>query len=190
MASLDWVSPTVDCVIINLRGTNGSGKSTVARAFPGEGVTLAPFSTPKGKLRHVVGNYSKEFDLIVVGPYRTECGGCDAIGTQDQVCESVASAAGLAEHVLFEGVIVSTLFERYRKLSLRLGGMVWAYLDTPVELCLARIAARNGGKPIKEELVRDKVRSIESTRRKALAAGERVEIVDHTRAIEVVKGWL
>lgn len=177
-------------MIINLRGTNGSGKSTVARAFPGEEIALVAFETKVGKLRHVIGTYSREHDLLVVGSYRTECGGCDGIPTQDLVCTAVTEAVDLAKHVLFEGVIVSTIYERYQKLSLRLRGMTWAYLDTPIELCLARIAARNGDKPIKEELVRNKVGAIESTQRRALVAGERVEIVDHTRAVEMVKGWL
>ncbi len=194
-------------MIINLRGTNGSGKSTVARGLL-EGletreVELAPYLTPGGVPRVVAGLYAPARDLIVVGPYRTACGGCDAIKTQDLVKESVRRAAALACHVFFEGVIISTLYSGYRALSdeLRAAGhhYTWAYLDTPLEVCLARIQARNGGKPIKENLVSDKMRSIQATFDKAHAAcydfnnpneREDVLLVDHTEAIDQVRELL
>lgn len=168
--------------IINLRGCNGSGKSTAARALLAAGaseIELAPYTTPRGQRRAVLGYYVPALDLVVVGPYRTECGGCDAVKTQDLVCDSVRLAAGHASNVFFEGVIVSTLFSRYLSLSEEVGGMTWAYLDTPIEVCLERIQRRNGGSPIKEDLVRDKVKSVAATRTKAIAAGERILDVSH-----------
>jgi hypothetical protein len=172
-----------DVTILNLRGCNGSGKSTIARAlFQGEDyheIDLAPYHTPKGALRHVAGYLVPSRSLVVVGPYRTDCGGCDAVKTQDLVCESVRMAAVRAPNVFFEGVIVSTIFQRYYALSRELGGMVWAYLDTPLEVCLARIQARNGGKEIKEYKVAEKLPMIGSTRRRANAARERVETVSY-----------
>lgn len=177
--------------IVNLRGTNGSGKSTVARKLFSSGagakeIDLAPYYTPKGQKRYVIGYEVPENDLIVVGSYRTECGGCDAIKTQDLVCEAVRHASGLAAHVFFEGVIVSTLFSRYMNLSKELGGLVWAYMDTPLDVCLERISRRNGGKAIKTELVANKLRSINNTRLKASLARERVADIDHERAVEQV----
>ncbi len=65
--------------------------------------------------------------------------------------------------------------------------MVWAYLDTPIEVCLARIQARNGGKPIKEDLVRDKIKSIEATRYKAKAVDERTVVIPYLSAVETVE---
>ncbi len=192
--------------IVNLRGTNGSGKSTVAFALI-EGareIALAPYQTPKGAQRFVAGYHNPALDLIVVGPYRTQCGGCDGIATQALIKESVKLAARRAQHVFFEGVIVSTLYSGYRVLSdeLRAEGhhYSWLYLDTPLEVCLARIQTRNGGKPIKEDLVADKIKSIASTFNKAHAAcyafdessGRREDVlmIDHTDAVDVVKELL
>ena len=182
-------------MILNLRGPNGSGKSTVARALLAAGeapIPLAPYVTPRGAERRVLGARVASLDLIVVGPYRTDCGGCDAIKTQELVCESVRLAARQAKHVFFEGVIVSTLFSRYLTLSREhpRAPFLWAYLDTPLDLCLARIQTRNGGKPIKTELVADKVRSIERTRQKALAAGEHTLVVPHRVAAAAVMEML
>lgn len=177
--------------IVNLRGTNGSGKSTVARALLGpehlrQPAILAPYRTPKGAQRYVQGTLNPELDLIVVGPYRTDCGGCDAIKTQDLVKESVRIAATLARNVLFEGIIISTLYSGWATFA-ESTPFTWAYLDTPVELCLARIQERNGGKPIKENLVRDKHAAIERTRLKAVSAGHPTALIDHRRAAEQVR---
>jgi cytidylate kinase len=170
--------------IVNLRGCNGSGKSTIARAlFQGEDyheVDLAPYHTPNGAPRNVRGYWVPSRSLIVVGPYTTDCGGCDAVKTQDLVCESIRMAAVRARNVFFEGVIVSTIYHRYHALSQELGGMVWAYLDTPLEVCLARIQVRNGGKEIKEHRVAEKVSSIIRTRERAEVAGERTVCVPYS----------
>ena len=197
-------------MIINLRGTNGSGKSTVARDLierqmkldrvPGEHpisgryltVLLDATKVNTGGPRHVVGYHLPEFDLCVVGRYETDCGGCDGIKTQDLIYAAVTAAAKRYRNVLFEGVIVSTIFERYLTLSRALvrskaGPFVWAYLDTPGELCLRRIQARNGGKPIKEELVLNKLASIARTREKAGAEGDQwVTTIRHKKALEDV----
>lgn len=189
-------------MILNLRGTNGSGKSTVALALLNEyradkpSLPLAMYTTPKGAERYVEGYHIKKLDLIIVGAYKTACGGCDGIKTQDLICSAVRAAFSDANNVFFEGVIVSTLFSRYHALARELGSkspqgrFCWAYLDTPLETCLTRIQARNGGKEIKENLVASKVRAIASTRAKAEAAGEWVETIDHQDAIRAVKRLL
>lgn len=181
-------------MIINLRGANGSGKSTVAfdlmhKFLDQKEIMLASYLTPGGAKRFVTGYHLLNANLVIVGSYNTACGGCDGIKTQELIKKSVMEAAFISKHVFFEGVIVSTLFSGYLDLSRVLenkGGMTWAYLDTPLETCLARIQKRNGGKPINEQLVADKVRSIESTRRKAEAAGERVVTIRHKKALEDV----
>jgi thymidylate kinase len=178
-------------MIINIRGTNGSGKSTIARDFLGDAIVeLAPYQTPKGARKNVMGYHNRGLDLIVVGPYRTACGGCDAIKTQDLVKESVRIAAKKAQHVLFEGFIVSGIYSGYRALSQELGGITWAYLDTPIEVCFARIQERNGGKSIKEYKVVEKNKEIESTRLKAKRDGEKVVTIPYESAIEAVRGML
>ena len=174
-------------MILNVRGTNGSGKSTLAFTLLGSPETratvpLADYTVerkngPSG--RSVAGYAVPERDLIIVGRYSTACGGCDGIPTQDLVKRAVMRARELASNVFFEGIIVSTLYRGYQTLSNELKGrfddpLTWAYLDTPLEICLERIQARNGDKPIKTELVANKIKSIQSTRRKAEQAGERV----------------
>lgn len=185
-------------MIINLRGANGSGKSTVAYDLMAGGrspVDLAEYITRGEKEKRVEG-YGTPDGVVCVGKYLTDCGGCDSIRTQDLICDSVLRAAVLpgSEHVLFEGVIVSTIFSRYLWLDKKFEEMghkfVWAFLDTPVEVCLERIYKRNGGKEIKEQLVHDKIKSIKATRHKAKAIDRCVVDIDHTRATDHVRDIL
>ena len=182
-------------MIIDLRGPNGSGKSRVVfdlLKLGNKEIDLVDYPNAKtGKTNYVRGYEVPKLGLIVVGRYATACGGCDGIKTQDLVCEAVRVASTRASHVLFEGVIVSTLFSRYLELSQSLGlPYTWAFLDTPLDVCLARIYERNGGKQINETLVKGKWETIRRVREKAEAAGERYKIIDHERATVAVRRLL
>lgn len=186
--------------VLNLRGTNGSGKSSIAHRLlelPHKELTLA---WNPANSKPVIG-YQVQMPLgvtivkvIVVGPYRTQCGGCDAIPTQDLVCAAVERAAELSPYVFFEGLLVSGIYQRYYQLAKtvrkRRRKFVWAILQTPLEECLRRVYARNGGKPIKEELVAMKLAGIESAERKARRDGETVVHIPWRRPYPSVLKYL
>ena len=159
--------------IINIRGTNGSGKSTLALSM------LDP-------VRHEVelGGVTCLTDLttVLIGPYPPgKTGGCDRIGKFETMRTAIRVCALNYPFVVFEGITVATTFGSWAEFCLELP-FIWAYLDTPLEMCLARVRQRNGGADFKEEMVEDKFRSILSTRNKALAAGFRVVDLDHKDA--------
>jgi predicted ABC-type ATPase len=164
---------------INLRGTNGSGKSTLARCFLGENdaeVTLTTFETPKGKVKPIIGYVNPDLNSCVVGDYSTMAGGLDKVKTFALQFEAIEAALALddVEVVVAEGVLASTVLgswaEHAKKLKKELGHrVIWAFFETPVEHCIERIYSRNGGKPIKEDLVRGKWEQIDRVRQKALA---------------------
>jgi len=89
-------------------------------------------------------------------------------------------------HIIFEGLMISSVYARYLKLSKELGGMVWALLDTPVDVCIKRVLERNGGKPINEDYVHSKWETTRKHYDWATAEGEKVVWIDHTRAFEQV----
>lgn len=165
--------------VINIRGTNGSGKSFLLRRW-----MVYNNARPQPQRNNLLGGsslsapaewYQLEDGGIVIGCYDQDCGGCDRIKTTEAVREAIQSArARKPKYVIFEGVIISTVFESWHEFSKKIGGMLWVYLDTPLAVCLERIQQRNRGAKINENLVHNKIKSIESTRRKAVAAGERV----------------
>lgn len=178
-------------MIINIRGTNGSGKTTIAEDLIKE-YGPAKLTSIQKSGKQILATFLPSAKLMLIGPYPGGCRGCDRIKTQDEVCNAVEVAARYEHNVLFDGVLVSTLYSRYAALATKLKNRiyVWAYLDTPEDICIKRIYARNGGKPFKEQLIRDKIRSIESTRRKAIAAGFDVFTIPYQTATAFTKELL
>ncbi len=192
-------------MIINIRGTSGAGKSTLVRSVM-EGRSARALVGEDGKTtngyRVDYGGQSKggpNKDLYVVGRYTTDCGGCDTVKTADRVCNLVRGYS-LQGSVLFEGVIVSDTYERYLKLDHELTKLgqtfVWAFLDTPVEVCIERVKARRlasgNEKPLDETNTRTRWQRIRRVREKARSAGRRVMDLDHRdplpQVLELLRG--
>lgn len=129
-------------MILNIRGTHGSGKSTMVlkllKQFPHVATDLNPRGRPnnyKVKLPGV------KKPLFIVGPYETACGGCDAVQPYDLIWPRVEQFA-LTGHVLFEGALVSSSVGNIGRAMAERKDCVLGFLDTPLEVCLERIAAR------------------------------------------------
>lgn len=199
--------------IYNIRGTNGSGKTTLARSFIAGDPTVAPnrpgvegsptmvdlcwYDSPTKAdpdRRKCVEGYASPHllpgvDALVVGSYRTACGGLDGVPDFATSFAALDGAVKLcrdrpvSEHqaIICEGVLASTVWGSwgaYAEQSQSDGCDVefaFCYLDTPLEVCLERIRRRQeaAGKvrDIKSEMVADKIKAIAATRLKAIAAG-------------------
>ena len=141
---------------INVRGCNGSGKTTLLRCLARDPLcrvinVIVPDHKP------IPVTYAPD-GLAIIGDYTPAAAGAttaglDRIKTQ-AAAKAVAELVGRdpdVKAVLFEGVVVSTIYGPWQEWSKANGGMIWAFLDTPLEVCLKRIQERNGGKPIKED---------------------------------------
>lgn len=173
---------------INVRGCNGSGKTSVLRSLAkrsGTALTLRlspPFPASEQSPPHDPIPFTFSDDgVAILGDYRppqpgtkeATTAGCDRVKTQaatKAALEWAAAQPGVWV-VLFEGVVVSTIYGPWKEWAEAQGGMAWAFLDTPLATCLERIQKRNGGKPIQEDQVADKHRTIARVRGKALADG-------------------
>lgn len=144
-------------MIINIRGTSGSGKTTVVRGIMNKG-SVIPLDEHKKPAGYRVEIPDLGQPVYVVGPYTTACGGTDAIGTQDEVCDRIRAFAPLG-HVLVEGLLMSKTFGRYAKLDRELDAQgqhfIWAFLDTPLDVCLARVGARRETRRLAKAVVPD-----------------------------------
>lgn len=131
-------------MVVNVRGTSGSGKSTVVRGIMAMG-TVTPIGAEKKPDGYIVQIPTLDKNVYVVGPYVTACGGCDQITTQDEICDRIRIYSSMG-HVLVEGLLMSHSFARYaaldRELALSDVHCVWAFLDTPLEVCLDRVRSR------------------------------------------------
>lgn len=196
-------------MIINIRGTNGSGKTTLARALIGENpqpIDLLWYTSPTKKdpeRKQSVEGYGQPGGFLAIGSYKQGCGGMDTVPSFDLQQQAVRVAydwkrpgalAPLSKgarptHVVCEGVLASTVagswlnfFGGFNKLDI-----VIAYLDTPLEVCLARIkarqiAAKGEAREIKTDLVVDKIKAINATRKRFDQAGFRTVTLRHEQA--------
>lgn len=131
-------------MIINLRGTSGSGKTTILRqitALYPEKVAFreAGRKQPIGYLF----NRKDGKPLAVVGHYESPCGGCDTIHSMDKIFELVEqSKQNYGADVLFEGLLVSEDFKRSVALINKGFNPLFINLSVPIEVCLASVNAR------------------------------------------------
>ena len=138
-------------MIINIRGTNGSGKTYLVRGlikrYHGK-----PLPDSKGK----PAAYRLDGNIIVIGKYDVACGGADTLpkpdkrNSMDVVENAVRYYADLGYHVIFEGLIVSSVWGRWEKLAADYP-TIFIFLDGTPEYFMKRVKSRNGGKPLKNE---------------------------------------
>ena len=132
-------------MIVNVRGTSGSGKTYLVRGVLERCVSRAPAFAQYSKRKPVgyICETRRGSKLFVVGSYENACGGCDALPSYDVAFDQVRKAHGLGMDVLFEGLLVSA--EVTRTVKLKEDGLpllVIGLTEVPLEACLSSVAAR------------------------------------------------
>ena len=119
-----------------------------------------------GKER-VLATVFPKYQFAALGHYHSKCGGMDSMKTTDEIKLAVDTLWNLNYNILMEGIMASTVRQTYIDLFTDLNKshqiqreIVVYNLLPPLEVCLDRIQKRNGGKPIKEELVNNKWRIV------------------------------
>lgn len=174
-------------MIISLRGTNGSGKTTVVRELMARSRTKRPIYGILGP--RYPESYQLDVEahapLFVLGPYTTPSAcGMDGITNYDVGLDLVRKYAAKG-HVLFEGLIVGKLWGRMGALLEELSpvhGAVLLYLSTTLEECIDRVVERRRRagdvRPFNEKNLRavyGQVRSNLEAVRKKQVVGLRIE---------------
>lgn len=168
--------------IIKIHGCSGAGKTTAVRLLLNDAVFRTVLMTPKDKieaylLECVVGN------VVVLGSYQNNCGGMDTVSKASDAMDMVKKYQRVG-HVVHEGLLQSTYYGAMGKDSVQYGdNYVYAFLDTPLELCLERVVARRAANESKNkfdpQLTTDKHRTIERLKAKLPAMGHRVVTLRH-----------
>lgn len=159
-------------MILNLRGTSGSGKSFVIKQWLADYCQRPLYGcfgtrAPEAYLTRAPGVVDP---IYVLGPYHSPCGGCDAVQPYSLILD-LLSRYGERGHVLFEGLFVSSSYGSVCK-TLEPWGQdaVLLFLNTPLEVCLEHVrqrrATRGDCKPFNEANTRDKFAQIVGLREK------------------------
>jgi hypothetical protein len=138
-------------LIVNPRGTSGSGKTELVRCIAAEFGWYDGVANPirrDGRKRpiacclpHPLGYRS----LVLIGDYEATSGGCDTIRLADG---GLDEAFRLADHyaargcdVLLEGLLLSSEYHRSTTLA-ALHQLYIIQLDTPLDRCIRNVIAR------------------------------------------------
>ncbi len=137
-------------MIINLRGTSGSGKTYLARRI----IELYPQKTAfrlkgekrKNPLAYILDGNSKLQPLVVLGHYESICGGCDTISSYDQIFNLIKQFDKSKMNVFYEGLLISGDVKRISELhELGMDVQVIA-LDTCIDECITSVNERRAAR--------------------------------------------
>lgn len=149
--------------IINIRGTSGSGKSTVARQLmalyepnplryrePGRKQPLGYRYKHPGPVLCWAEDPARYRDLAVVGHYETDCGGADTIPDYDKLMKLVMAGMDAGMDVLFEGLLFSGDVKHtaeLREYAEKQGTMLHVVaMQMDLDLCVESINIRRNAK--------------------------------------------
>lgn len=149
-------------LLVNIRGTNGSGKSTIPISMKDDPYMYEVVRPYKGKPKKILTVFPN-YGWVALGDYNNQTGGLDKFPNKEFIRKVLEYALKKFPeyNILLEGILVSTTYSTYAELFAEMQETygvqpVIYYLMPPVETCIARIKKRNGGKPFKEELVHAK----------------------------------
>lgn len=165
-------------LILKVHGTSGAGKTTAVRDFMefGEVTPLGPDRRRPEAYR--VDVPSLKHPVYILGPYENKCGGMDGVTSVAEQIRLIHHYAELG-HVIYEGLLMSTYFGKIGMEMQRYGKQhIWAFLDTPIEVCIERIKQRRlaagNTKPLNERNTRERLKPILSLKAKLIRMNSNV----------------
>ena len=159
-------------VLVNIRGCNGAGKSTIPmQMMKDPAMRVEVYEHKSGaKIKMMV---FPTYGWVALGSYLSKTGGMDTISTKEQKFAALDFAWNCYPQydILMEGVIDSTIRSTYidlfQDLKRRIANkeltprkIIVVNFLPPLETCIARVLKRNGGKPVKEDQIASKRRSV------------------------------
>lgn len=181
--------------LVNLRGTNGSGKSSVPFSFINSDKDTFELTYQVDGKERVIATVCPNEKWLFLGAYRTKCGGLDYYKTVEQTVDSLNLVFRLPFNILLEGVIASTIFSTYADLFNQINinherDVIVASLLPPLNTCLQRIQSRNGGKEVKCDQVEFKYNTVKKNVEKFRNAGlNSIELDNSQIELKDTKNW-
>jgi len=173
-------------MIFNIRGTSGSGKSHIIHSILKDHDHEEFWEVPDNPKTRVIGYSVPSLVTNVLGRYETVCGGCDQIGSQDEVCGKVNRLKH--PNLIFEGLLVSHSFKRYHLLTKKVGPIVFCFLNTSPEQCIKRVYERRTAKgksgTFNEGQIHKDWAAVDRCRQKFIEAGHVVKVLESENSIE------
>ena len=182
-------------MIVQIRGTSGSGKTTVMRKIM-EGLGhWSPEHIEGRKQPWLSRSYhgTDPTNIVVLGHYESACGGCDNIGSAPQVYDCIKGEAN-ADIFLTEGLLWSEDVNWTVKLVEEGYDVKPLFLTTPLAQCiewiLKRRAEAGNTKPFNSKITVRRHRTVERARQRFLAQNVNCFRVSPNQAAKTVLNWI
>jgi hypothetical protein len=178
-------------LIINLRGTSGAGKTTIVRSVIRSLDTGTPIFGALGKRQpEAIKLHRFPRPLFALGPYPTA--GCDAIVARLGVQGIIDLLEKYSPHgdVIFEGLIISSMFGAIGAWLHNHPPAIVAVLDVTMTECLAGLIARQGDRQRTARTQEAHHRNTFKIADKMRTIGMRVEMLKREDAVGTIWGWL
>lgn len=182
-------------MIIQIRGTSGSGKSTIMRQVMDDLGSWQSLYQP-GRRKPYYYCCHADPRLIVLGHYDSACGGGDTIGSARQIYDMAMRLyrADTSRAILMEGLLLSEdtkwTFQMADECTTKT-----LFLTTDLETCIKQIKKRRkevgNDKPLNETNTRNRFKVIERARKKLFVQGTMsVRRASPTQAKGIILRWL
>jgi len=174
-------------MIIQIRGTNGSGKTWVMKHIMFRLGNSYPQYLPKRKQPLW---YRFSNNVAVLGGYESVCGGCDNIGSAAQCYKEIVTLDSMGFLVVCEGLLLSEDV----KWSSQLPELRVIYLTTPMPTCVSQTKMRREASgnfnPLNETKINSRADSIERSRIRLLEVGVHCVRCSSSQASSIVINWI
>lgn len=170
--------------IIKIHGCSGAGKTTAARTLMANSISTQKCYNAARKVEaYKLELLTVEAPVYLLGSYDNNCGGMDTVSSAAAAMELVQKYSNVG-HVVHEGLLQSTYYGAMGTDSKRYGDRyIYAFLDTPIELCLERVVARREAmgstNKFNPQLTRDKHATIERLKKRLVHMGHMVAKIYH-----------
>lgn len=185
-------------MIIQIRGTSGSGKTTVMKQVMAELHPWSPaYKEGRKKPLYYHSAAVRGIDVIALGHYEAACGGCDTIGSAaavyaliDELSNDPRDPQDTKLVILAEGLLLSEDV----KWSKQLNDLRIIYLTTPLEQCIEQIKGRRAeagnDKPLNVTNTSKRVEVIERSRQKLVELGVVCRRAPTEQAVKIILDWI
>lgn len=184
-------------LVIQIRGTSGSGKTTAMRSVM-DTLLWNPVHVPgrKKPLYYLSDGTNDEGRVCVLGHYDpdTPSGGCDTIGSAPQIRDVIYSLPGNIDVVLSEGALWSEDVKWTLDLVEKGHEVKIIFLSTPYEECVRRVHLRRQAKgndePLDEFHTSKRFATIERARKRLVETGITCRRASGDQTSSIVINWI
>ena len=180
-------------MIINIRGTSGSGKSTIVRKLiqsAGSSFAVYGMLGPARAEAYLTGYGDQTY---ILGPYEIPTGGMDAVVGHGGIpaCIELLDKYVDKGHLIFEGLIISSMWGSIGSwLERHKSKVIIAPISASWEECQAGLVERQGARAKGDKTQAIHFAGTKRVVERAAADGFRVEPLDRKEAVQTISRWL